>query len=95
MDQWSRRIIGFGIHKGDVDDITACRMFNHAISGADPPGNLSTDNDPLFKSHRSQANLRISEVNEIKSMNRPGFTGDSLVPFQPFPLPVTKSLLAS
>ena len=68
MDQWSRRIIGFGIHKGDVDDITACRMFNHAISGADPPGNLSTDNDPLFKSHRWQANLRILEVNEIKSI---------------------------
>ena len=55
-------------HKGDVDGITACRMFNHAISGADPPGNLSTDNDPLFKSHRWQANLRILEVNEIKSI---------------------------
>ena len=68
MDQWSRPIRGFGIHKGDVDDITACRMFNHAISGADPPGNLSTDNDPLFRSHRWQANLRILEVNEIKSI---------------------------
>ena len=68
MDQWSRRITGFGIHKGDVDHITACRMFDHAISGADPPGNLSTDNDPLFKSHRLQANLRILEVNEIKSI---------------------------
>ena len=24
MDQWSRRIIGFGIHTGDVDGITVC-----------------------------------------------------------------------
>ena len=39
-----------------------------AFSGADPPGNLSTDNDPLFRSHRWQANLRILEVNEIKSI---------------------------
>lgn len=68
MDQWSRRIIGFGIHKGDVDGITACRMFNQAISGTDPPRSLSTDNDPLFTSHRWQANLRILDVYEIKSI---------------------------
>ncbi|MFT7654130.1 MAG: putative transposase [Limisphaerales bacterium] len=68
MDQWSRRIIGFGIHRGDVDGTTVCRMFNHAISGTDPPSNLSSDNDPLFTSHRWQANLRILDVNEIKSI---------------------------
>lgn len=68
MDQWSRRIIGFGIHHGDADDITVCRMFNQAISGTDPPPNLSSDNDPLFKFHRWQANLRILDGNEIKSV---------------------------
>ena len=68
MDQWSRRIIGFGIHTGDVDGITVCRMFNQAISGSDPPKSLSTDNDPLFTSHRWQANLRILDVTEIKSI---------------------------
>lgn len=52
MDPWSRRIIGFGIHNEDVDGVTACRLFNHAISRADPPHKPSTDNDPLFKSHR-------------------------------------------
>ena len=68
MDQWSRHIIGFGVHRGDVDGISVCRMFNQAISGSDPPDCLSTDNDPLFKSHRWQANLRILEASEIKSI---------------------------
>jgi putative transposase len=68
MDQWSRCIIGFGIHRGDVNGITVCRMFNQAMSGADPPRLLSTDNDPLFKFHRWQANLRILDVKEIKSV---------------------------
>ena len=68
MGQWSRRIIGFGVHRGDVDGITVCRMFDQAISGSDPPSRLSSDNDPLFKSHRWRANLRILEVSEIKSI---------------------------
>ena len=68
MDQFSRRIIGFGIHQGDVDGIALCRMFNHAISGTDPPRYLSSDNDPLFRFHRWKANLRILDVAEIKSV---------------------------
>ena len=68
MDQWSRSVIGFGLHRGDVDGITVYRMFNQAISGADPPNSLSTDNDPLFTSYRWQANLRILDLNEIKSI---------------------------
>jgi putative transposase len=40
IDQWSRRIIGFGIHRQDVDGATVCRMFNHAISRTDPPNLL-------------------------------------------------------
>ena len=68
MDQWSRRIIGFGIHQGPVNGVTVYKMFNHAISGTDPPHRLSTDNDPLFKFHRWRANLRILDVNEVKSV---------------------------
>jgi len=68
MDQYSRRIIGFGIRQGDVDGIALCRMFNHAISGSDPPRYLSSDNDPLFRFHRRRANLRILDVKEIKSI---------------------------
>ena len=33
MDQFTRRIIGFGVHAGIVDGTALCRMFNHAISG--------------------------------------------------------------
>ena len=33
MDQFTRRIIGFGVHVGHVDGITLCRMFNRAVSG--------------------------------------------------------------
>ena len=31
MDQYTRRIIGFGVHAGAVDGVALCRMFNHAI----------------------------------------------------------------
>ncbi len=37
MDQFTRRIIGFGVHAGDVDGIALCRMFNKAISGRGIP----------------------------------------------------------
>jgi putative transposase len=59
MDQFTRRIIGFGVHAGDVDGVTLCRMFNTAISTGSVPKYLSSDNDPLFQYHQWQANLRI------------------------------------
>ena len=31
MDQWTRRIVGFGVHRGVVDGVALCRMFNRAI----------------------------------------------------------------
>ena len=33
MDQYTRRIIGFGVHAGKVDGVALCRMFNCAIRG--------------------------------------------------------------
>ena len=68
QDQFSRRIIGFGVNVGDVDGVALCRMFNSAISTIATPKYLSSDNDPLFKYHRWQANLRILEIDEIKSI---------------------------
>src|SRR5215471_14008852 len=69
MDQYTRRIIGFGLHTGTVDGIALCRMFNHAIRGhRSMPKYLSSDNDPLYRSQRWQANLRILEVAEIKTV---------------------------
>jgi transposase InsO family protein len=68
MDQFTRGIIGFGVHAGDVDGVALCRMFNKAVSSHDVPHYLSSDNDPLFLYHRWQANLRILGVDEIKSI---------------------------
>src|SRR5438552_3079366 len=68
MDQFTRRIIGFGVHRGIVDGLALCRMFRQAIRGQSLPKYLSTDNDPLYLFHQWQANLRVLEVAEIKTV---------------------------
>jgi len=68
IDVFTRRIIGFGIGGQYIDGPIVCRMFNQAIAGHAPPARLSTDHDPLFRFHRWLANLRILEVEEIKSV---------------------------
>jgi transposase InsO family protein len=69
MDQYTRRIIGFGIHAGTVDGVALCRMFSRAIRGQRwLPKYLSSDNDPLYQFHQWQANLRILDVTEIKTV---------------------------
>src|ERR1019366_1284253 len=67
MDQCTRAIIGFGLHQGVVDGTSLCRMFQQAIRKQPVPKYLSSDNDPLFRFHQWQANLRILEVEEIKT----------------------------
>ncbi len=68
MDQFTRRIIGFAVNNGDINGATICRMFNSIISNQKLPTSISTDNDPLFKFHRWEANLRILEIEHIKSI---------------------------
>ncbi len=68
MDQFTRRIIGFSVHQGDLNGIAICCMFNKIIAGKKPPKYLSSDNDPLYKFHRWRANLQILDVEEIKSV---------------------------
>ena len=74
MDQFSRRIIGFGIHRGSVDGVALCRMFQRAICGQSRPRYLSSDRDPLYQFHQWHANLRIleSDRNQDRSL-RPAF----------------------
>ena len=43
-------------------------MFNAAIHGQGAPRHLSTDHDPLFEADRWTANLRILEIDEIKTV---------------------------
>ena len=59
MDQFTRRILGFGIYAGDFDGAAHCRMFNTAILSSGSPKYLSSDNDPLFQHQQWQANLKI------------------------------------
>ena len=69
MDQFTRRIVGFGVHAGVLDGPAICRMLTRAIAGAPTlPCHLSSDHDPLFEFHRWKANLRILDVTEIKTV---------------------------
>ena len=52
MDQWTRRIVGFGVHRGVVDGVGLCRRFNRAIRGDTAPTYLSSDHDPLYQFHQ-------------------------------------------
>jgi putative transposase len=68
MDQFSRRIIGFGGQAVAVDGVALCRMFNQAISGQGLPVRLRLDHDPLFQSQRWQANLRILGIEVVQTV---------------------------
>jgi putative transposase len=68
LDVFIRRIIGFGVARADLFGAAICRMFNRIIAGESLPRHLSSDHDPLFRFHRWVANLRILEVDEIKSI---------------------------
>lgn len=84
MDQCTRRIIGFAVHKGTLDRPAVCWMFGRIISGAAPPTYLSSDNDPLFEFQRWKANLRILDVEEIKT-----------VPYVPMSHPFVERLIGT
>jgi putative transposase len=68
MDVFTRRIIGFGVERADLCGASLCRMFNQIIAGKSLPRRLTSDHDPLFRFHRWLANLRVLEVEEIKSI---------------------------
>ncbi len=84
MDQFTRRIVGFGVHGGAVDGVGLCRMFNRATHGKTPPKCISSDNDALYRFHQWQANLRILDVNEIKT-----------VPYVPLSHPFVERLIGT
>jgi putative transposase len=68
LDQCTRRLVGVGVHGDPVNSTSLCRMFNVAIHGRGTPRHLSTDHDPLFEAHRWTANLRILEIDEVKTV---------------------------
>jgi hypothetical protein len=68
MDQFSRRIIGFGMQAAAVDGVALCRMFNQAVSGQGLPLRLSFDHDPLIQFQRWQANLRVLDIQPVQTV---------------------------
>ena len=59
-----------------------CRR--EAVDATQAPGYLSTDHDPLFRYHRWQANLRILDIEPIKS-----------VPYTPVSHPFVERLIGT
>jgi hypothetical protein len=67
-----------------VDGAALCRMFQRAIRGQSVPKCLSSDHDPLYRFHQWQANLRVLEVTEIKT-----------VPYVPLSHPFVERLIGT
>jgi len=84
MDHCTRRIVGFGVHRGVVDGAALCQMFNRAIGRQPAPTYLSSDHDPLYRFHQWQANLRILDVEAIKT-----------VPYAPLSHPFVERLIGT
>lgn len=84
MDQFTRRIVGFSVHRGDLNGAIACRMFNGILSKQEQPTRLSSDNDPIFQYHRWKANLRILNIEEVKS-----------IPYTPISHPFVERLIGT
>jgi hypothetical protein len=84
MDHCTRRIVGFAVHRGVVDGVGLCGMFNRATRGQSSPKYLSADHDPLSRFHQWQANLRILDVREIKT-----------VPYVPLSHPFVERLIGT
>ena len=84
MDQCTRRIVGFGVHRGAVDGVGLCRMFNRATRCHTPPTYLSSDHDPMYRFHQWPANLWILDVKEIKT-----------VPYVPLSHPFVERLIGT
>ncbi|HZD51787.1 MAG TPA: hypothetical protein VE175_01965 [Woeseiaceae bacterium] len=68
LDRITRRIVGLAVPRGIPDGPAVCRMFGGIVGRLKTPRFLSSDNDPLFEFHRWKANLRVLEINEIKTV---------------------------
>lgn len=67
MDQYTSWIVGFAIHSCILDGATVCRMFNSILGGFKSPRYLGSNHDPFFEFHRWKANLRILDIQEVKT----------------------------
>jgi len=83
IDQFSRKIIGFKVCKGNLTGNIICNMFED-ICNNNCPKYLSTDNDPLFRFKTWKQDLEFYDISEIKS-----------VPHVPFSHPFIERLIGT
>ncbi|KAF5406730.1 MAG: hypothetical protein Udaeo2_32100 [Candidatus Udaeobacter sp.] len=48
MDQFTRRLVGFGVHCGVVTGLDVCRMFNSAVRGQGSLDSTVPNCQPIF-----------------------------------------------
>ena len=65
MDQFTRRLVGFGVHRGPVDAPSLCRMCNAAIHGRGAPRHLSTDHDQRWTPSTGQL-INVAKWNLLR-----------------------------
>lgn len=70
-DVFTRRLVGFGVAPAPIEGVSVCRMFHRAVTAQPLPQYLSTDHDPLFRFHRWLTNLRVLDIEDIKSVPTP------------------------
>ena len=68
MDQFSRRLSASACSVAPPQASTSAACSMPQFTGQGAPRHLSTDHDPLFEAHRWKANLRILEIDEIKTV---------------------------
>ncbi|MDA7645382.1 integrase core domain-containing protein [bacterium] len=68
MDQFSRRIIGFDVHRGDVGGEALCSLFREIAANIPTPKYLSLNNDPLYRFDRWAPELESMMINPIYSI---------------------------
>lgn len=69
IDVYSRKTIGYATQECYCTGPSVCRMFNEILAmSPNAPKIISTDNDPLFKYHRWESNLRVADIEEIKTV---------------------------
>ncbi len=73
MDQYSRRIIGFAVNRGDVSGEALCSMLREIAPNIPTPKYLSTDYDPLYHFDRWAPKLESLIINPIYAIPLPPF----------------------
>ena len=85
MDQYSRRIVGFSaVGRDYLSGADVCIMLNKVLSSCPLPRRISTDHDPLFTYFQWKANLRVNEIEEVKT-----------IPFTPISHPFVERVIGT